>query len=173
MTAKAVWGDPHVFLDPVISIQLAENITDLLIEKMPEHEAYFTENLEELEGQLEQVDQELAQTIENADHPQMIVSPCSIWLLGRSIRLRTNQHPWTLLFAGAFSVCFAEIVDTAREYDLKYVVFERNISSRISEIIQDEIGADSAVLSNMETITEEDIENGEDYFSLMEKILKR
>ncbi|GAA0342441.1 metal ABC transporter solute-binding protein, Zn/Mn family [Oceanobacillus oncorhynchi subsp. oncorhynchi] len=162
-------GDPHVFLDPVISIQLAENITDLLIEKMPEHEAYFAENLEELEGQLEQVDQELAQTIENADHPQMIVSHAAYgyWedrygLEQISIHgLSSSQEP--------SQSALVEIVDTAREYDLKYVVFERNISSRISEIIQDEIGADSAVLSNMETITEEDIENGEDYFSLMEK----
>ncbi|WP_244444972.1 metal ABC transporter solute-binding protein, Zn/Mn family [Oceanobacillus jeddahense] len=162
-------GDPHVFLDPIISIQLAENITNLLIEKMPEHEAYFTENFEELKGQLEQVDQELAQTIENADHPQVIVSHAAYgyWeerygLEQISIHgLSSSQEP--------SQSALVDIVDTAREYDLKYVVFERNISSRISEIIQDEIGAESAVLSNMETITEEDIENNEDYFSLMQK----
>ncbi|WP_227995238.1 metal ABC transporter solute-binding protein, Zn/Mn family [Oceanobacillus sp. CFH 90083] len=162
-------GDPHVFLDPIISMQLAENINNLLIEKMPEHEDYFTENFEELKGQLEQVDQELAQTIGEADHPQMIVSHAAYgyWedrygLEQISIHgLSSSQEP--------SQSALVEIVDTAREYDLKYVVFERNISSRISEIIQDEIGADSAVLSNMETITEEDIENGEDYFSLMQK----
>ncbi|MFD1067044.1 metal ABC transporter solute-binding protein, Zn/Mn family [Oceanobacillus locisalsi] len=162
-------GDPHVFLDPVRSIQLAENITNLLIEEMPEHEDYFTENFEELQGQLEQVDQELEQTIEEADHPQMIVSHAAYgyWedrygLEQISIQgLSSSQEP--------SQSALVEIVDTAREYDLNYVVFERNISSRISEIIQEEIGADSAVLSNMETITDEDIENGEDYFSLMEK----
>lgn len=162
-------GDPHVFLDPVISIQLAENIKDLLVEKMPEHEDYFTENFEELKGQLEQVDEELAQTIGDADHPQMIVSHAAYgyWedrygLEQISIHgLSSSQEP--------SQAALVEIVDKAREYDLKYVVFERNISSRISEIIQDEIGAESAVLSNMETITEEDIENGEDYFSLMQK----
>ncbi|WP_077605012.1 metal ABC transporter solute-binding protein, Zn/Mn family [Oceanobacillus sojae] len=162
-------GDPHVFLDPVISIQLAENIKDLLVEKMPEHEDYFTENFEELKGQLEQVDKELAQTIGDADHPQMIVSHAAYgyWedrygLEQISIHgLSSSQEP--------SQAALVEIVDKAHEYDLKYVVFERNISSRISEIIQDEIGAESAILSNMETITEEDIENGEDYFSLMQK----
>lgn len=162
-------GDPHVFLDPVISIQLAENIKDLLIEKMPGHEDYFTANFEELKGQLEQVDEELAQTFGAADHLQMIVSHAAYgyWedrygLEQISIHgLSSSQEP--------SQAALVDIVDKAQEYDLKYVVFERNISSRISEIIQDEIGAESAVLSNMETITDKDVENGEDYFSLMQK----
>lgn len=162
-------GDPHVFIDPVLSIQLAENIKDLLIEQMPEHEEYFTTNFEEVKEQLEQLDQDLEKTISEANHPQIIISHAAYgyWedrygLEQISIHgLSSSQEP--------SQSALVDIVDKANEYNLKYVVFENNISSKVSEIIQSEIGADSAVLRNMETISEEDLDNGEDYFSLMQK----
>ncbi|SDJ15386.1 metal ABC transporter solute-binding protein, Zn/Mn family [Natribacillus halophilus] len=63
----------------------------------------------------------------------------------------------------------AEIVEIAEEKDIGYVVFENNVSSSVTEVIQEEIGAESMVLRNLESISEEDTENNEDYFSIMRK----
>lgn len=49
-------NDPHVWLDPQRSIQLAENIKNALVEMKPEQKEYFEENFNLLKKDLEQLD---------------------------------------------------------------------------------------------------------------------
>jgi len=65
----------------------------------------------------------------------------------------------------------AGLIDTVREYGLDYVLYEQNNTNTISEVIQNEIGAEAEMIHNMEVRTEEDINNGEDYISLMQRNL--
>lgn len=162
-------GDPHIFLDPVRSIDVAENIKDTLVELRPEQEEYFTENYEALRDDLEELDQTLESTFAEADRDQMIVSHAAYgyWeerygleqlsVLGLSSTEEPSQSE------------LAEIVEIAEANDIGYVVFENNVSSTVTEVIQEEIGAESLVLRNMESVSEEDLANDEDYFSMMEK----
>ncbi|QQK80894.1 zinc ABC transporter substrate-binding protein [Salicibibacter cibi] len=162
-------GDPHIFLDPSRSIDVAENIKNTLIELRPEQEAYFTENYETLRDDLEALDQTLESTFAEAEHDQIIVSHAAYgyWedrygleqlsVLG----LSSNEEP--------SQAELAEIVEIADEDDIGYVVFENNVSSTVTEVIQEEIGAESLILRNLESVSEEDMANGEDYFSMMEK----
>ena len=65
----------------------------------------------------------------------------------------------------------SELLKTAEDNDLDYVLFEQNSPGRISEVIQEEIGAEAEYIHNMEVRTEADIENQEDYISLMKRNL--
>ncbi|GAA0463344.1 metal ABC transporter substrate-binding protein [Alkalibacillus silvisoli] len=162
-------GDPHIFLDPARSIDVAENIKHTLIELRPEQEAYFTENYEALRDDLEALDQTLESTFAEADRDELIVSHAAYgyWedrygleqlsVLGLSPNEEPSQSE------------LAEIVKIAEEEDIGYVVFENNVNSSVTEVIQEEIGAESLVLRNLESISEEDMENNEDYFSIMGK----
>ena len=62
-----------------------------------------------------------------------------------------------------------EIVDLAKKENIKYIFFEQNVSSNLTKIIQKEIGAKTLTLHNLSVLTKEDIENNEDYFTLMHK----
>ncbi|MBM7631186.1 metal ABC transporter solute-binding protein, Zn/Mn family [Geomicrobium sediminis] len=160
--------DPHVFLDPIYSIELAENIMNQLSELRPEHEEDFVQNYESLKADLEQLDASLQSTIDSADHKQIIVSHAAYgyWEDRYGIEqlsihgLSSTQEP--------SQSELTSIVEAARENNLSYVVFENNVSSTISEVIQSEIGAESLVLRNMESISQEDYDAGEDYVSMME-----
>ncbi len=66
--------DPHVWLDPIRSIQLAEHIKDLLVELKPEQEEVFNQNFEELKGRLENLDEEFRAQLENLPENKIIVS---------------------------------------------------------------------------------------------------
>ena len=63
----------------------------------------------------------------------------------------------------------AELVKQAKEQNIQYVLFEQNVSSKLTEVVQKEIGAQSLTLHNLGVLTEEDIANNEDYFTLMER----
>ncbi|MCM3405727.1 zinc ABC transporter substrate-binding protein [Cytobacillus oceanisediminis] len=66
--------DPHVWLDPIRSIQLAEHIKDLLVELKPDQEDFFNQNFEELKGKLENLDQDFRAQLENLPENKIIVS---------------------------------------------------------------------------------------------------
>lgn len=161
--------DPHVWLDPVLAEKLAENIKNELAALEPEHKKEFTKNYESLKKELEQLDQELKQTVAKADKKEILVSHAAygywekrygikqISVLGLSPTEEPSQKE------------LEKIVKTAKEHDIKYVIFENNVSSKISEIIKNEIGAKSLTMKNLESVTKEDRQNGEDYLSIMDE----
>lgn len=62
-----------------------------------------------------------------------------------------------------------EIIKTAENAELNYILFEQNVENRVAEVIKRELGAETLTLHNLESLTEEDIQNNEDYISLMNK----
>ena len=60
------------------------------------------------------------------------------------------------------------IIKTAKEEDMRYIFFEQNISSSLTEIVQKELKAEPLVLHNLSVRTDEDIKENRDYFSIME-----
>src|SRR5699024_12333223 len=59
------------------------------------------------------------------------------------------------------------VVDTAEENNLKHIIFEQNVSNKLAKTIQKEINAETLQIHNLSVLTEEDINNTENYFSLM------
>lgn len=55
---------------------------------------------------------------------------------------------------------------------MEYVLYEQNSTNNISEVIQSEIEAEAEMIHNMEVRTEKDINDGDDYISLMRKNLE-
>ncbi|ADC48348.1 hypothetical protein BpOF4_01400 [Alkalihalophilus pseudofirmus OF4] len=161
--------DPHVWLDPVLSIALAENIKTTLIELMPEQEEYFTANFNEVKEELEALDAEFTQMAEEANKDTFLVSHAGYGYWEERYGLNqvgitglspTNEPSQRQL---------QEIINFANEYELNYVLYEQNISTKVAEVVQDEVGAESLYLHNLEALVAEDVENEEDYFSLMRK----
>ncbi|MCM3666207.1 metal ABC transporter substrate-binding protein [Mesobacillus subterraneus] len=164
--------DPHVWLDPSLSIQIASNIKDSLIELMPEKKTEFEDNYKMLEKELTALDNEFKQVIDNSKTKYLLVAhdAYGYWANRYGIKqiavngLSPTQEPTQRELA--------DIIKESKEHQIKYIAFEQNVSPRVAEIIQKEIGASALTLNNLESITEEDVKNNEDYFSLMRKNLE-
>ncbi len=55
---------------------------------------------------------------------------------------------------------------------MKYIIFEQNVESKLTDVVQNEIGAEPLTLHNLESIMEQEVENQEDYVSLMKQNIK-
>ncbi|CAM4030439.1 metal ABC transporter solute-binding protein, Zn/Mn family [Mesobacillus thioparans] len=164
--------DPHVWLDPILSIKLASNIKDSLIELMPDREQEFEQNFAQLEKELKELDHEFKNVIDRAENKHLLVAHeaygywsdrygiIQIAVNGLSPTQEPSQRELT------------KLIEEAKERDLKYIAFEQNVTSRVAEMIQKEIGAETVTLYNLESISAEDMKNQEDYFSLMRKNLQ-
>lgn len=164
--------DPHVWLDPVLTIDLANNIKNSLIELMPEHASEFESNFYGLKSELVKLDQEYKTTIEESKTKYLLVSHAAYgyWEQRYGIEeipiagLSPSQEP--------SQKELQEIVKESIEHDIHYVIFEQNVSPKVAEIIQKEIGAKSLTLHNLEALTDKNIKQNDDYFSIMRNNLK-
>ncbi len=164
--------DPHVWIDPVLSISLAENIKDSLIELKPEAKEDFEKNFETVKADLTALDQEFKDTIENASKKEILVAHAAYGYWEKRYGLKqlsvaglspTNEPSQKQLQA---------IIKEAKEHNIEHVIFEQNLQPKIAELVQKEIGAEALTLHNLESATKEDVENNDDYFSIMEKNIK-
>ncbi|MED1578074.1 metal ABC transporter solute-binding protein, Zn/Mn family [Bacillus safensis] len=164
--------DPHAWLDPVYAQQMAKNIKDTLVSLDPDHKEEYTKNYENLKKDLQSLDQEFKTTLSKAKHKEILVSHAAygywekrygieqISVLGLSASEEPSQKQ------------LENIVQKAEKHHIQYVIFENNVSSKVSDTIRSEIGAKSLTLKNLESITEDDAKNGESYVSLMKQNLK-
>ncbi|MFC4714434.1 metal ABC transporter solute-binding protein, Zn/Mn family [Planococcus dechangensis] len=164
--------DPHVWISPVLSQQLAASVRDSLTEADPEGAEQFEQNYEELVAELEALDESFQNLNSQVERDTFFVSHSAFGYL--SAPYGFNQ----VAVAGLNSQDepsqreLTEIVDMAREQDIEYIVFEQNVSSNLTEVIQNEVGAEAIEMHNLGVLTQEDIDNNETYFTLMEKNLQ-
>src|SRR5690625_45441 len=164
--------DPHIWTDPIRMIQAAEIIKDQLIEINPTEEKLYNENFNVLKEKLTDLDHAYTEVLSAKENTSIIVSHAAFGYLEE--RYGIHQIP----ISGLSSTDepsqrqLTEIIDQSNEHGLEYVLFEQNTSNRLAEIIQNEIGATPLTLHNLEVLTQNDIDYGEDYFSLMESNLE-
>ncbi|MGE7113889.1 metal ABC transporter solute-binding protein, Zn/Mn family [Lysinibacillus sp. NPDC047702] len=164
--------DPHVWLSPTISQDLALSIKDTLSEKMPEQKATFTANYEALVKELQELDQSFKAMADKAPEKTFFVSHAAFGYIAGQYGL--TQMP----IAGLNSQNepsqkeLTAIVDKANDLHIHYILFEQNVSSKLAEVIQKEVGAESLVLHNLSVLTADDVKNKETYFTLMNKNIK-
>jgi zinc transport system substrate-binding protein len=161
--------DPHVWLDPILSITLAENIKNTLIELLPEQEEYFTVNFEKVKAELEAIDAEFKEMVDASGKDTFLVSHAGygyweerygVKQIGITGISPTNEPSQRQL---------QDIIELANEYGLEYVMLEQNIPTKVAEVVKGEVGAEALYLHNLEALVQEDVQNGEDYFSLMRR----
>ncbi|MUK88269.1 adhesin [Ornithinibacillus sp. L9] len=164
--------DPHVWLDPYRSIKLAENIKNALVELHPEATEDFEQNYEALKTELENLDHAFHELVEEKENPEMVVSHAAYGYWEETYGI--HQIPIAGLSSSdePSQKDLVELINLATEKDINYIIFEQNITPKVAEVIREEINAEAMYLHNLSVLTDEDIANGEDYFSLMNRNLE-
>jgi zinc transport system substrate-binding protein len=164
--------DPHVWLDPVRSITIAENIKNALVELKPEAKDTFEKNFTALKKDLENLDQQFQTVVKGASKKEILVSHAAygyweerygieqISVAGLSPTNEPSQKELT------------NIIKTAKQHGIKYILFEQNVTPKVAEIVKNEIGAEALRLHNLESLTDEDIQKNKDYMTIMKENLE-
>ncbi|MFD1205173.1 MULTISPECIES: metal ABC transporter solute-binding protein, Zn/Mn family [Sporosarcina] len=164
--------DPHVWISPILSIELSSAIKETLINQMPEHKEDFEKNFDLLEDDLIELDNRFKEMAHNAPKKTFFVSHAAFGYIANEYGLHQVAIAGLNSQSEPSQKELASIVKQAKDQNVRYILFEQNISSKLTEVIRKEIGAESLTLHNLGVLTEEDIANEENYFSLMERNLK-
>lgn len=161
--------NPHVWLDPIYSMDLAMAIKNSLVKEAPEKKADFEKNYEQLAKELEELNHSFEETIHNAKLKKIIVTHAAFGYWEKRYGLEQISISGLSTSNEPSQQELEKIIKTANDEGIKYIMFEQNITSKLGEIVKQEIGAKALHLHNLSTLTEKDIENNETYFTLMKK----
>ncbi|UII55304.1 zinc ABC transporter substrate-binding protein [Cytobacillus spongiae] len=164
--------DPHVWLDPIYSKELAEAIKLELVRLLPDHKNELETNFEQLANELDELDEKFEKTISTAAHKEILVSH-------KAYGYWENRYGMEQISISGVSTSsepsqkeLENIINEAREHGLSHVFFEQNVSSKLTEIVQNELNAEALTLHNLSVLTDEDLKEKRTYFSIMEDNLK-
>lgn len=161
--------DPHVWLSPILAKDLALAVKEELVASLPEQEQTFNENYELLVEELDSLDQQFKEMASAAKTKTFFVSHASFGYIAQQYGLEQVAIAGINSQSEPSQKELASIVEQAQELNVQYILFEQNVSSKLSSVIQNEVGAGTLELHNLSVLTEEDINNNETYFTLMER----
>jgi zinc transport system substrate-binding protein len=154
--------DPHVWLDPNRYAAIARKIADALGDPGA---------ADALVGDLEALDAEYREGLATCERRQIVTSHAAFGYLADAYDL--EQIPLTGVSPEAEPSARAieGLVDEVREEGATTVFFETLVSPELAETVAREADAETAVLNPLEGLTEDEIRNGADYFTIMRENL--
>lgn len=164
--------DPHVWLDPLLAVELAENILHTLEELKPEAKKDFERNFDELVKNLHALDQEFIDVVNESSRKEILVSHAAYGYWDSRYGIKQISISGLSPTNEPTQKDLTHIINLAKEHNIKFVLFEQNLTSKVSEMVKNEINAEPLTLHNLESATEEDIKNNADYFSIMRQNLE-
>ncbi|WP_425956667.1 metal ABC transporter solute-binding protein, Zn/Mn family [Xylanimonas sp. McL0601] len=164
--------DPHFWLDPTLLARLAQPVADALAAADPANAETFNANAADLEDRLQALDQELADGLAPFAGATLITNHTAFGYLAQRYGLEqvgitgldhnTEPSPARL----------REIGQIARDHHVATLFYETLVSPRVVQTLASDQGLRAAVLDTLEGLTQDKIDAGEDYVTVMQRNLR-
>ena len=164
--------DTHVWLDPMRAKQEMKNIRDALVKADPGNGDYYEANYEKYAGEFDELDQEFRDGLKGTKSRDIIVAHEAFGYLCNAYDLKQLAIEGLTPDSEPDPAKMQEVIEYAKKYDIHTIFFEELASPKVAKTVAKEVDAVTAVLNPIEGLSEEDIEAGEDYFSVMRKNLE-
>ena len=159
--------DEHFWLSPTLAQRQIEAIGDALIAIDPDHTVQYKLNADAFIAQLQQLDQDYQQGLAQCDIRVAVTSHAAFAYLARDYDFEqlaiTGVSPDEEPSAGAL----AQLAQTAKALGIQYVFFETLVSPELAQTLSREIGAQTLVFNPLEGLTDEEVNLGKNYLSVM------
>ena len=144
--------DPHVWLDPVLDKQMSEKIKNDLVKRDPDHKAYYEQNYKKLDKDLTDLDKKLKQITANPKRDKVVISHDSLGYLAHRYHFEqegvsgmNNEEP--------SQKDILALVKNINDTKQPYILYEQNITSKITDIIRDETNAEPVSFNNLSVLS--------------------
>jgi len=163
--------DPHIWLDPILAKEMSDRIYKGIVTIDKDGEASYKQNLDELLDKFDELDNRFTKTFSQGAENVFITDHAVLGYPAKRYNFKSlavkglspQEEPTPKRLAELAMLCKAE--------DIKYIFTLKGESSKISESLAQEVGAQILEIDPLESLREEEIKAGEDYFSIMKKNL--
>lgn len=156
-------GDPHVWLDPLRYADVVTAVGEALGRPGP---------ADALADRLRRLDGELERGLARCERRDLVTSHGAFGYLAERYGLEQIAITGLSPEAEPAPRELERVARLACERGVTTIFFETLVAPDLAETVAREIGADTAVLNPLEGLTDEELERGEDYFSVMRRNLE-
>lgn len=166
--------DGHIWLDPQNALKMIDNICNSLCEYDSENSDYYKENAEKYKIQIEELDSEIEEKVSNLDSDVLV--------FGGEFAYSYFISRYNLKYVSVYSSCGEEaepsvqevrnVIDYINENNIQKVFYEELSEGTVAKMLSEETNAEPVIFYSLHNVSLEEIENGENYISMMRKNLE-
>ncbi|MCW6659511.1 zinc ABC transporter substrate-binding protein [Aerococcaceae bacterium NML191292] len=159
--------DPHTWMDPMIYAKQAENVKKALIEVDPDNKAVYEANAKALVEELTQLDAEYREQLAKLENKTIVVQHAAFGYLAHAYGLTQEAITGIQTTQEPSAAALAAMQDFVKAHQVKTIFVEPSLNPTTAKVVADASGATLRPLRTLESVTQEEIEKGEDYFTIM------
>lgn len=148
-------SDPHIWLDPVLAQDQVMAIRDALIEADPEGKEIYEENAANFVDELQTLDDDYRTTLENAENRVFVVQHQAFGYLADRYDLEQVAIGGLSTEVEPSPSRIAEIGELVKEKEVPVIYFQQGANSSIAQTVANETETETAVLYDLEVLSEE------------------
>lgn len=170
---NGVASDPHVWLDPSLVAKEVENIEAVLSKIDPNGAEFYRFNAVNYISGLNVLDNKFKAGLSECSRREFITSHEAFGYLARRYSLTPISVAGISSEVEPTPKHVAEIVDLIKQKNVKVIFVETLVNPKVSEAIARDAGASVDVLNPFEGLTESEIAQGNNYFTIMGQNLNK
>lgn len=159
--------DPHFWLDPTLMAAAVDAVTDGLVAADPDGEDTYRANSRTYRDELQALDAEFDAGLRSCARREIVTSHAAFFYLARRYDLTQMPIAGVSPEAEPDADRLAELSDEIEAGGITTVFFEELTSPEVAEALAREAGVDTAVLSPIEGLSDEQSDAGKDYAAVM------
>lgn len=163
--------DPHIWLDPVLAQDQVRQIEETLIEIDPDNEAYYSENAQTFIDELQALHEDYEEAFENAENRTFVVQHQAFGYIAARYNLEQVSIGGLSTEIEPSPSRIAEINNLVNEINAPVIYYQQGANSSIAQTVANETDTETAVLHDLETLSDELRENDLGYIEAMRENL--
>ncbi|GGI41988.1 metal ABC transporter solute-binding protein, Zn/Mn family [Mammaliicoccus stepanovicii] len=147
--------DPHIWLDPIANKEAAKSIKNKLIEIDPKHKSTYIKNYHHLITDIDKIDKDMQAITKNKKRDTVYISHDSLGYLAKRYHFKqtgvtgmNNEEP--------SQKELLSIIDGITKQHTPYILYEQNVSSKITDIIKKDTNSKPLKFHNLEVLTKKE-----------------
>lgn len=160
--------DPHIWLDPILMMKMADRLTAKLVELDPTGAEYYLSNLETYQASLEQLDADFRETLSDCHYHEIIYGGhYAFGYLAKRYNLRYEAAQGFSPDAESTPARLADLVRMLREYEASYLFAAQMENPQLAETLAREAQLEILTLHTVHNLSKEERDNNLSYDNLM------
>ena len=164
--------DPHLWLSPHRAMKMVESIRDQLVAAYPDKKKTFEKNAQAYLKKLQALDQAYQDGLKDAKQKNFVTQHAAFRYLALDYGLNQVAISGISPDSEPSAARLRELTEYIKKNEIKVIYFEENASKSLAKTLSSEAGVELAVLNPLESLTDQEMKNGEDYVSVMKENLK-
>lgn len=165
--------DPHIWLDPNLVAMQARTITNALSKVDPSGAEFYNFNANNFISNLNFLDEKFRTKLSGCQKKEFITSHDAFGYLARSYHLSQFSVAGISSEIDPTPKHLANLISIIKEKNIKVIFVESMINPKISKALAKDTSASIDVLNPFEGLTQKEISDGKNYFSVMEQNLNK